>query len=481
MNAKEYLVILLDNIRMVLFDTLNPFKSLSYFDRNYQALFNNSNFAYRKRIATSYFYIVMFRHAFFYCLPKNFPEEYRILFYDHHYILHMRPIINLIGISITWVLLKIHLEIFKPLPIKLYEICIAVICRMDTNFFRIPKNDFSNENETTTTTNNNKKTTSTKIFEQNNDDDSKMDDVNDQSNGLLYCHKVRRLARIVFLNGQLFFPLIYLNCLFQHYYIFRFIYNNCWEFFFNQNQILLSFIRIVIMEFNLLFTTSSYFVYATIFVHIITLLITFTAMIVLRFRQNDQYLFDNVISKFQNTNNPQKQQLMTPTLIRNVYIFMQIHTSTVNLVNKYNKSTGKLFVYYLISHLMQNIFFLMTLIVEKRQTSADKAMFLILVSQQFFGLFGFHLICTYYSKTIHNVGIPNLMSANIKFKSRTLKSQLHISHYIQMFHTKNRYGITYNKFGLITLQSFMKVGLFKLSFFIQINYLFISFSPFSSA
>lgn len=457
MFGEEYLVVLLDNIRMVLLDTLNPFKTLNYFERNYKSLFNRNNYKYRKRVATSYFYLVMFRHAFFYCVPKNFPEEYRILFYDHQHILHMKPITNLIGVVIIWVLLNIHLEIFKPLPIKLYEMCIAVICRMDTNFFRIPKIRSTFENET----NQNNQTSTTiseKILEQNNDD-SKMKD-NDQSNELFYCLKVKRLATIVFRNGQLFFPLIYLNCLFQHYYIFKYIYHNFWEFFFNQNQILLSFLRIVILEFNLLFTTSSYFVYATIFVHIITLLITFTAMIVLRFKQNDQYLFDNVISKFQNTNNPQKQQLMTTTLIRNFYIFMHIHTGTVNLVNTYNKSTGKLFVYYLISHLMQNVFFLTTIILEKRLTSADKVMFLILVGQQFFGLFGFHLICTYYSKTIHNVGIPNLMSANIKFKSKTLKSQLHISHYIQMFHTKNRYGITYNKFGLITLQSFMKVGVF---------------------
>lgn len=51
-----------------------------------------------------------------------------------------------------------------------------------------------------------------------------------------------------------------------------------------------------------------------------------------------------------------------------------------------------------------------------------------------------------------------MFSLNVHTNGFNLRTQLAMSHYTQMFHCKKRYGLSYGRFGLITLAAFAKVS-----------------------
>lgn len=95
----------------------------------------------------------------------------------------------------------------------------------------------------------------------------------------------------------------------------------------------------------------------------------------------------------------------------------------------------------------------------------QKLCIFFIILQQWIGLFGCHLICAMYTKKIHKSGPPDLLAANSRIKFHSLRMQFKVSHYIEKFHTQNRYGLTYAKFGLIDMKAFIRVCML-------VNYLF---------
>src|SRR5699024_5466936 len=74
--------------------------------------------------------------------------------------------------------------------------------------------------------------------------------------------------------------------------------------------------------------------------------------------------------------------------------------------------------------------------------------------------FGIHLAAALYTNRIHACGGALIrISARIaRRKGLPVRSQLHLAGYIEKFHTKKRYGITYMGYGLISFKSFFKVS-----------------------
>ena len=88
----------------------------------------------------------------------------------------------------------------------------------------------------------------------------------------------------------------------------------------------------------------------------------------------------------------------------------------------------------------------------------NKIIFITIIIYQFSFIFLFHLIATRYAYHIHR---PVKYIINDYFSqssiSLLLNNRLKISLWIEKFHTKKFYGITYGGIEVITLKTFFKV------------------------
>ena len=65
-------------------------------------------------------------------------------------------------------------------------------------------------------------------------------------------------------------------------------------------------------------------------------------------------------------------------------------------------------------------------------------------------------LCALYIRRIHR-SAPRLIYFDVRFRLRSPQAQLKLAHYVQRFHTKNQYGISYGPFGLVSLSGFVTV------------------------
>ncbi|OTF77038.1 hypothetical protein BLA29_012456 [Euroglyphus maynei] len=95
------------------------------------------------------------------------------------------------------------------------------------------------------------------------------------------------------------------------------------------------------------------------------------------------------------------------------------------------------------------------------RTNQSQFLFLMAcIITEFIGIFGIHYVCAQYSKCIHTNCIRRLIHLNTvqSFKSTRRSFTLHwkLCLQIEKFHTNNRYGFSYGKFGIISLVSFVR-------------------------
>nr|XP_027199645.1 uncharacterized protein LOC113793771 [Dermatophagoides pteronyssinus] len=75
-------------------------------------------------------------------------------------------------------------------------------------------------------------------------------------------------------------------------------------------------------------------------------------------------------------------------------------------------------------------------------------------------MFVIHYICTKYSKHIHTNGTKQFMFLNTIMNNNDLNYDLNFHWkqclHIEKFHTKNHYGFTYGRFGVISMVGFVR-------------------------
>lgn len=78
--------------------------------------------------------------------------------------------------------------------------------------------------------------------------------------------------------------------------------------------------------------------------------------------------------------------------------------------------------------------------------------------QQVICLFAFHFVVAFYSKRLHQP-VKNVIHAYIHYlkQKKILLFRFRLAHYIEAFHNKNRYGMTYGNYGLVTFGGITKV------------------------
>lgn len=185
--------------------------------------------------------------------------------------------------------------------------------------------------------------------------------------------------------------------------------------------------------------------------HITTfIMVSFISFSFLIFFRHTQ--INNQISNFRN-------EQITATLLEQ---FLCEHTKLFLIIDHAVRENSKIFMTFLIGFMPHNI-----LLTVKQLLSVDRGLqsniITLLIVGELFGLFGIHLICTKYMKYIHTTGLNQLMRIDAQLNIHSRRTHYKVSFHIEKFHTKNRYGYMYGRFGVITLVGFVKVSRRKIS------------------
>ncbi|XP_075676910.1 uncharacterized protein LOC142645168 [Dermatophagoides pteronyssinus] len=141
------------------------------------------------------------------------------------------------------------------------------------------------------------------------------------------------------------------------------------------------------------------------------------------------------------------------------------HSRLFILVCQMNRIYLPILVATILATMPSSIYLIGTLMLQSQDRPfIQKLCIFFIILQQWIGLFGCHIICAMYTKKIHKSGPPDLLAANSRIKFHSLRMQFKVSHYIEKFHTQNRYGLTYAKFGLIDMKAFIRHSFLYLKF-----------------
>ncbi|XP_075675611.1 uncharacterized protein LOC142644880 [Dermatophagoides pteronyssinus] len=258
-----------------------------------------------------------------------------------------------------------------------------------------------------------------------------------------------------------------------------FIGNNDQPIFWENLQIFI--IQLVIAEFNCLFTLFIWFCMAHILILATVVLFIFASVIFIKLDQCNQLIKSimyRMIMILKNGNNRlhQQQLFINYRLDR----FMLEHTDTLTLVENTDQQYSNLLTIFLLSTTPLNIVLMGSFIIQLQQpqqkTLLEQLLSLSMTFQQWIGVFGAHLLFACFSTKIHKCSKSLLSLATNHYYSTTttttdiqqnhqhqfcwpIRRQLRLANYIEKFHTKNHYGLTYSKITLISFKSFAKVCL----------------------
>ena len=140
-----------------------------------------------------------------------------------------------------------------------------------------------------------------------------------------------------------------------------------------------------------------------------------------------------------------------------VRYFIKHYTSTMGYIFKANPFYGKALLIFIAANWPCNLVILVNFF-NQNISFANSLFFGGIILQQSFCLFGNHYLATMFCRTIHQPS-KRLLKLDVLIKSLKTRDHIKLSHYTQMLHTNNQYGVTYGSLlGLITVNKFFKVS-----------------------
>lgn len=148
--------------------------------------------------------------------------------------------------------------------------------------------------------------------------------------------------------------------------------------------------------------------------------------------------------------------------------FFHQHTNLASKIFIFDRTISKIFVWIMFSCLPFNLYLAAWILVNINQKiTQDHLAAYALFLATIIGVFGMHYTFTLYPDCIHKKsGVMKLiqLNAGCYYRRRNtyainLKNHLKMCNYIEKFHVKNRYGISYYNSELVTLNSFFKVNI----------------------
>lgn len=123
-----------------------------------------------------------------------------------------------------------------------------------------------------------------------------------------------------------------------------------------------------------------------------------------------------------------------------------------------NQVFGRALLVYILINCPINAYVSMTLLTGKHITFWQMVLLFPFLLQQFTCIFGMHFVAAKYADRVHQPckRVIHIYLHNLRCRYPT-RFRLKLSHYIEAFHTKQRYGLTYGNYGLVTLKALLKV------------------------
>ena len=198
-----------------------------------------------------------------------------------------------------------------------------------------------------------------------------------------------------------------------------------------------------------LFNTVFFFVAMLNFAHCCiltaTLSITSTRLIFVKLTQLTSFL--------------QHRNLKLNTDGRGLLKYFRSHTETLKIIVHQNRIYGMAFFAYLLITMPLNALLTLSVLLPGKVQLENRIFLGFMAVSQFIYIFGIHLMCAIYTKKIHS-NSRRLIHLNVLYATRMTSTSLRLklALYIEKFHTRNCYGISYGKFALITFIAFAKVS-----------------------
>lgn len=252
------------------------------------------------------------------------------------------------------------------------------------------------------------------------------------------------LNHTTFLFQNLYNP-IFLDVFFiySQYLLWKLITDN-WNYFYQPSNLLLSAWKILFAEFNLLTFDIALGLDAHCYINMMMVFVAYTIVFFVKLNQAN-YVLDLALKRWR---------------LGYVAYFMHHHTNTFRDVLEFNSRYNKQLLVYALATLPMNVFLISNTIRNSNmgQTNSILSILsLLVVLQQLIVILILHLICALYTKKIHQHK-RNLIKVDVRIRPKSIRMQLKIAAYIEKFHTKRQYGMTYFSCNLITMKTFIKVG-----------------------
>ena len=182
----------------------------------------------------------------------------------------------------------------------------------------------------------------------------------------------------------------------------------------------------------------------------------------IQYKQTAEQL-DNIRLKLLSNNNSSIVQRSISFNLRKYYHF---HCKSLLTTININKIFGNFLLMTLLINTPLNAYLVMTL-VNQRLSFWFFINTLCGITFQIMFIFVLHLASINYSKHVHSTS-KTLLSINILIKLQYINiyDRLKLWHYISKTHTKQKYGTTYGKIGIVTFSTFFKVKQLKQKFFL---------------
>ena len=135
---------------------------------------------------------------------------------------------------------------------------------------------------------------------------------------------------------------------------------------------------------------------------------------------------------------------------------MKITSKILIYIQEINPIIGRLFVVFLMINYPINCFLLMGVLFGNANL-LTKLIVLMLCNQQMLMIIIFHFVIAKYNGKLVKCNLRTINIAVIHKNCIVEQINIRLNLFIQAFHTKQQYGLTYWKFGLITFKSYMKV------------------------
>lgn len=166
-------------------------------------------------------------------------------------------------------------------------------------------------------------------------------------------------------------------------------------------------------------------------------------ILLVKLRQMQAYLRRALLWKF----TPQKL---------NTYRKWQVEV--LQLFSEYNHHYGWIFAVFLLFNCPVNLYFVSILLYSSQSISWIGYLYMTTYTVvQLFSLFILHWYLIGFSRRFH---APTLfihrLSISNRHHFRSVNSTMKVAHYIAAYHTQQQYGVTYARFGRVTMQTFVR-------------------------